>query len=386
MAFASCVGACFFSYYARLYLARLMSYTPPQPDNAAWPAYALQALGKCPVCQGTERKTVYANLRDELFACAGGQWHMHACGNCHTHYLDPQPHPAHIAKAYSRYFTHADASATKPEAPGARPWWRRALAHHTKASLNSYRNAQWGIKLQPSNLWGKHWVPLLTPVQSLIDQQMRHLPRRPPRPGARLLDIGCGNGAFLELAQQSGWVVRGIDLDPKAVDAAKSRGLDVQQGGLEALTPSLQDRFDWISCSHVLEHVHEPLQWLQAMHALLRPGGTLWLQTPNIASIGHSRYKAHWLGLDPPRHLSLWTLPTLSNAVRKAGFRTVRAHRLPVVSAMAVYAASEALQQGHDNAIALPHSQVPRLRYVWPALRQNWSVQRSEFHTLIAIR
>ena len=111
----------------------------------------------------------------------------------------------------------------------------------------------------------------------------------------------------------------------------------------------------------------------------------MWLQTPNLESIGHGAYGTHWVGVDAPRHLTLLPLPALRSALEKAGFRT-KFCRLPLFPAMAFYAASEALRSGEANAMALPHSRILRLSFLLPAMWQNWFLRRAEFHTAIATR
>jgi len=231
-------------------------------------------------------------------------------------------------------------------------------------------------------------VPCIPLLRDALVQQLRSLPRPAAAAEATLLDVGCGSGAFLHLARSAGWSVQGIDFDGVAVAAARSLGLDVRQGGLELLQAVEPESFAWITLSHVLEHVHDPVTWLQALHRLVRPGGTLWLQTPNIGSLGHARYGAHWRGLEPPRHLALWTLASLRQALRQAGFRSVRPLRTPVLTAMEVYASSEALRRGIDYAgfMALPRAQQRPLAALWPALRQHASLRRAEFLTVLATR
>lgn len=361
--------------------------TSPPPNTSPlsdtqWDANDLETLGHCPICQSTARTVLYDNLTDTLFRCAPGRWTLHSCGGCGTAYLDPRPSAASIGRAYAQYCTHpvaADPAATQ-HAPG----WRSALRTFARATLNSYRNARWQMALTPSNAWGRYVVPLVSPVRSLIEQQMRHMPSQPVgRPG-RMLDVGCGNGVFLKMAQAAGWSVQGIDFDPIAVAEARRQGLAVDLGGIDQLTAQAQT-YDWITCSHVLEHVHEPQQLLHSMHRLLRPGGTLWLQTPNLDSIGHRAYGPHWVGIDAPRHLTLLPLPSLRSALEKAGFK-ISFHRLSLFSAMAFYAASDALRSGEANAMALPHARILRLRFLLLALRQNWCLRRAEFHTAIATR
>src|SRR5207249_6934470 len=78
--------------------------------------------------------------------------------------------------------------------------------------------------------------------------------------------------------------------------------------------------FDAIAMSHVIEHVHDPAGLLRECHRILRPGGLLSVVTPNWSSLGHRYFGRSWRGLEPPRHLQLYTLPTLVRELRQAGF------------------------------------------------------------------
>ncbi|MBI3030240.1 MAG: class I SAM-dependent methyltransferase, partial [Candidatus Rokubacteria bacterium] len=97
----------------------------------------------------------------------------------------------------------------------------------------------------------------------------------------RLLDVGCGDGAFLRLARARGWDVAGTELSPYAVSAAKADGLAVREGevwdaGFAAAA------FDAVTCWHVLEHTSDPRRVIEEIRRVLRPGGWLMLATPNI--------------------------------------------------------------------------------------------------------
>ena len=350
--------------------------------NTAWNPTELETLGHCPVCQSTARDVIHRDLTDTLFGCAPGRWIMHACAACDTAYLDPRPTVESIGKAYAQYCTHPEAAnKTLDHETSERNSSLRTL---TRAMFNGYRNAHWKMAIAPSNPWGRYILPLIPLVRPLVAQQMRHMPPHPAGRQGRLLDVGCGNGAFLKLAQKAGWSVHGIDFDPIAVTEARDGGLDIFLGDIDQLAVQEQT-YDWITCSHVLEHVHNPQKLLKSMHRLLRPGGTLWLQTPNIHSIGHRTYGTSWIGADPPRHLTLFNLSTLRRTFESLGFQT-SFYRLPVLSAMAVYAASSALRGGEANAISLPHSRILRLRFLLLAIAQNWSLRHAEFHTVIATR
>ena len=362
-----------------------MTSLPPNTSplsDTQWSVDELETLEHCPICQSTARTVLYENLTDTLFRCAPGRWTLHACNGCGTAYLDPRPSAASIGKAYAQYCTHPTAAnQTATQRASGLGSKLRTLA---RASLNSYRNARWQMALTPSNTWGRYAVPWILPVRSLIEQQMRHMPSQPEgRPG-RLLDVGCGNGAFLQMAQAAGWSVQGLDFDPIAVAEARRQGLAVDLGGIDQLA-DLAQTYDWITCSHVLEHVHDPQQLLHSIRRLLRPGGTLWLQTPNLDSIGHRTYGPHWVGVDSPRHLTLLTLPSLRRALEKAGFQ-IKFRRLSLFSAMAFYAASHALRTGEENAMAFPRAHIFQLRFLLLAILQSWSLRCAEFHTAVATR
>ena len=130
----------------------------------------------------------------------------------------------------------------------------------------------------------------------------------------------------MEFALAAGWRASGLDFDANAVAFCVDKGLDVQLGGIE-LFGDESEKFDWITLSHVIEHVHDPISLLIACRRLLRPNGCLWISTPNIDSQGHSRFGADWRGLEPPRHLVIFSHRGLQNALHEIGFDNV--HNAP---------------------------------------------------------
>jgi 2-polyprenyl-3-methyl-5-hydroxy-6-metoxy-1,4-benzoquinol methylase len=90
-------------------------------------------------------------------------------------------------------------------------------------------------------------------------------------------------------------------------------------GGIDALDGQAAI-FDVITLSHVIEHVHDVGGTLRACHRLLKPGGRLWLETPNVAALGHKVFGVNWRGLEAPRHLVLFSAPALKQLLQDAGF------------------------------------------------------------------
>jgi SAM-dependent methyltransferase len=102
-----------------------------------------------------------------------------------------------------------------------------------------------------------------------------------------LLDVGCGRGEFLDAARDRGFDALGIDLDPAAIDAARSAGLRAEVADALEFLPAHADEFGGIFCAHVVEHL-EPAATaalIRAAAAALRPGGVLCLVSPNPGSL-----------------------------------------------------------------------------------------------------
>jgi 2-polyprenyl-3-methyl-5-hydroxy-6-metoxy-1,4-benzoquinol methylase len=237
---------------------------------------------------------------------------MYCCSTCASAYLDPRPTEESIGLAYQCYFTHDDEPSFSSLSFLNR--LRRRLA-------NGYRNYRYGTRDYPASVAGVVTAALMRNGRATIDAGMRHLPSTSAN--KRLLDLGCGNGSFLLRARSAGWDVIGVDFDDHAVRSARSHGLDVRHGGVESLDPSV-DQFDVVTLAHVIEHVHRPVEVLQACYKLLKPGGFLWIDTPNIASDGHRIFGIHWRGLEIPRHLVLFNIESMRSALTTAGFAKVK--------------------------------------------------------------
>lgn len=142
----------------------------------------------------------------------------------------------------------------------------------------------------------------------------------PPR---RVLDVGCAGGELLSAVRANGNDdVHGIEPVPVAVAAAQARGLDVQQGFLEdADLP--EGSVNTLVMSHVLEHVHDPRVTLRAAHRVLAPQGALLLWLPNADSIEAKVLGRYWIGWDPPRHLTAFSVRSLRALLAEHGFRVI---------------------------------------------------------------
>ena len=154
-------------------------------------------------------------------------------------------------------------------------------------------------------------------------KKLQHLFVDELKPGA-LLEVGCGAGSRLARFAQMGWRVTGQDVDPvAALEAQRQSGVEVHAGPVRELLERGR-KFDVIVINHVIEHVVGPVELLRTCLAMLRPGGQVICVTPNARSWGHHAFGSHWMSLDPPRHISLFTAAALSAAARSAGFHSLQ--------------------------------------------------------------
>jgi SAM-dependent methyltransferase len=139
-----------------------------------------------------------------------------------------------------------------------------------------------------------------------------------------LFDVGCGSGFFMEYMRRNGWSVAGIDTSAAHTAFARDRLLlsNVRTGSWP-ISPESADRYDVVTMFHVLEHMIDPVSAIKAAHALLKPSGFIVIETPNIQSWPARIFGRHWVTLDAPRHLVLFSLQTLRRCLDQAGFQVV---------------------------------------------------------------
>ena len=245
-----------------------------------------------------------------------------------------------LAKAYGTYYTHSETTLSLP-----------LLLHLYWAVRDSYLPKKFGKKPGVGPRWCKYLSPMADLFPSLstaLDRRIMYLPTSIP--GARFLEIGCGSGQLLGRMQARGWQVEGVDFDPVAVAAAQSKGLQVRCGDLISQNYKA-DQFDAIYMGHLIEHVPKPLELLCECYRVIKPGGMLVVITPNAKSWGHKRFRESWRGLEPPRHLHIFSLGNLRRTIEKANFKILRASTIAtgafyILSASRVQARGIALGAG----------------------------------------
>lgn len=189
-----------------------------------------------------------------------------------------------------------------------------------------------------------------------------------------LLDVGCGTGDFLQVAQNNKWQVSGIEPNQEARDIANRKtGNAVSK--TEQLFVFKKHSFDVITLWHVLEHVPNLEEQVSVFKSLLKENGTLIIAVPNYKSYDAKHYKNFWAALDVPRHLWHFNQDSISKLFAKENMKVVKT--LPMqFDAYYVSLLSEKYKSGFMNPI----------KAFWFGFLSNWKGRRSgEYSSLIYV-
>jgi 2-polyprenyl-3-methyl-5-hydroxy-6-metoxy-1,4-benzoquinol methylase len=169
------------------------------------------------------------------------------------------------------------------------------------------------------------------------------------RSGERVLDVGCGEGAFTVELARAGVSVVGVDIAEEPLRRARARHseLDLRVIDGEGSWQLEDASFDTVWAGEVIEHVADTAAWLSELRRVLRSGGRLLLSTP-----AHGRLAMIGLGLSPRAfarhfdplgdHLRFYSADTLTALLAQFGFESIEvraaagppgAHRLLLASA-----------------------------------------------------
>lgn len=190
----------------------------------------------------------------------------------------------------------------------------------------------------------------------------------------KLLDIGCGTGAFLKIAQDNDWQVSGIEPNEKARVIA-NEACNNSVYNIEKLEDFKNETFDVISLWHVLEHLPNLDEQVATLKRLLKPNGTLIIAVPNFKSNDALHYKSFWAAFDVPRHLWHFSRESISKLFQTKNMNVEKT--LPMVfDAFYVSLLSEKYKK---NALS-------PIRAFFVGLRSNIKAKRSgEYSSLIYV-
>jgi 2-polyprenyl-3-methyl-5-hydroxy-6-metoxy-1,4-benzoquinol methylase len=189
-----------------------------------------------------------------------------------------------------------------------------------------------------------------------------------------LLDVGCGTGDFLKVAQLNNWQVSGIEPNEQARQIANQKTNNMVFE-TEQLSNFKKYSFDVISLWHVLEHLPKLHEHISILKNLLKVNGTLLIAVPNHASYDAKYYKIFWAAYDVPRHLWHFNQTSISKLFESNNMQVVKTHPMKF-DAYYVSLLSEKYKSGFMNPI----------KGFWTGLRSNMKAKQStEYSSLIYV-
>lgn len=197
-----------------------------------------------------------------------------------------------------------------------------------------------------------------------------------PGERGRLLDVGTADGQFLELMRDRGWEVAGVEPGGSRPDGDE-RGLDIRYGPFPAVSAGFEaGSFDVVTAWAVFEHLHDPAGAFAECARLLRPGGHLVLQVPNLDS-PTSRMP---IGEDVPRHLYMYDPGTLRAFGERNGLTRTAVHHTTDLFAGSTprdalkYALVRATGHSLDDYFEILYTKPADRFRRWPALALPWTL------------
>lgn len=320
----------------------------------------------CPGCESRALKHLDVMWHDRHGA-PGYAAFMTGCRTCGLVFVNPLP----TAEALAAFYTS--------EADYARGWREREAARARK-----------GTPVREKDGVGPEEQAKL---RLLFEPVAEHLDILHPPPGGRVLDYGCGPGRLLNRLQTIGWKTYGIE---PALATAFPRHVELQ-------APPDEPTFHLVTLHHVLEHLRNPFEVLQALSRSMLDGGIIYISVPRLDAL--PRHGDLHYCISAQAHITSYTRDCLTTLLAMAGFETVdqtddeamdrlltggEPRRMRVFArkagkprqppAEALGAAEHALQEYWERA----DPRVARLRSMVPVrLRASW-LQRAWRHRILA--
>jgi 2-polyprenyl-3-methyl-5-hydroxy-6-metoxy-1,4-benzoquinol methylase len=246
----------------------------------------------CPICTAT---ALYDFSGRDLMFRHHKRYDYYLCSECGANFIHPMPDHEKIAAFYPPEYEVFDA--------------RKSVArvNRRKRAFLKYRHGYAHLKASRMDyLW------------ALFTGQAGKLTPLDYVPGGALLDVGCGNGRYLNTMRALGWSCYGVETNDKAARQCREAGLYVHHGLLDSAGfPS--GRFDVVTARHVIEHVPNPHEFLGEVFRILKPGGLFLVETPNADALGRQWLRQVWYANDVPRHLILYNPQTLLRLAKTHG-------------------------------------------------------------------
>jgi 2-polyprenyl-3-methyl-5-hydroxy-6-metoxy-1,4-benzoquinol methylase len=240
------------------------------------------APARCPCCGADDADAVASGVDYYAHRSPTQRFTMVQCRRCQTWYLNPRPEITELVKIYGQsYYSFSF----------------RQRANGLIRRMRQFRDRLSLRKLMVNHIQGS--------LQDL-----------------RVLDVGCGDGTMLHTFKDLGVPANqlyGADVDAQAIGSLEAAGINGLVSRAEDVSYP-EGSFDLIVMQQVIEHVAGPKEVLSNLLSLLRPGGVLLVETPNVSAWDRPLFRGLWGGFHFPRHWTLWNKRTIRETLLDSGF------------------------------------------------------------------
>lgn len=163
------------------------------------------------------------------------------------------------------------------------------------------------------------WSESMQQLQSSQVVRLRELARDRKFDGKSLIEVGCGDGSFLNHATSKFDIVVGIEPSKPFADYARNRGFNILNGYVTSETPLTEDKFDFFVSRQVFEHLPNPLDCLLGIRKMLNPGAIGLIEVPNgFRALHLGRFFEFF-----PDHINYYSVNSLVSLADSAGFNVI---------------------------------------------------------------
>lgn len=256
---------------------------PPADFDRQVPVISSEPVPACPVCSARERERFASGFDYEIKTCRN-RWDLWRCSSCSCVWLDPRPAVAELGVIY--------------------PPTYYAYEIEKNVSVLSLK------------------------AKELLDRfKFSAILRKAGREPRTYLDIGCGNGRYLELFAKRGIArqsIYGLELSEAKIADLRARGFNAHYRRVEECVEVPQGSIDLATMFHVIEHVADPREVVRRIGSWLSEDGLLAVETPNIDSIDARLFeRTYWGGYHIPRHWTLFNEQSLRRLFEDAGLEVI---------------------------------------------------------------
>ena len=235
-------------------------------------------IKECPICEYPRARFRY-RMRDRFFEVSSEEFLLYQCSSCGLLFQDEGRVKDRIPNFYPSGY-----------------WWEAS----GRLSLLEGTYREWVVR--------RDQLSFVASVEPSSDRR-------------RLLDIGCGGGTFVKLANGEGFDAYGLEQSQEAARIADRQSPGKIVRGFEQDLIADGEKFDFLTLFHSLEHMTDPFRYLKKLRKLLREEGTLIVQVPNVQSFQARFFGSRWYGLDCPRHVCNYSTFSLLHVLGRSGYR-----------------------------------------------------------------